>query len=155
MLKKLILSLITISFLFNVPVFAQPKVINFSDHTPVNAGLRSLILPGWGQFFNHQKTKGFIVSGSAVVTVLGSYLLYTGASNTYNDYEKKGLKDDTLYSDYETQQQQAMIVSLIAAGVWIYGVVDAFVIAKKPVKTEGLFIIPTLKGMKLAYSKRF
>jgi hypothetical protein len=167
MLKKTLVILISLSMLCVKTAFSSPKpvLIDLSDRTPVNAGLRSLILPGWGQFFNDQPLKGYIVAGSAVVTVIGSYLLNEQANGTYNDYLNKGLKNDQLYSDYEMRQQQAMIVSYVAIGVWAYGVADAYIFAmnssrstKK--KNEGLSIIPTFKkgvgpGVQLCYKKLF
>jgi len=125
MLKKIVSSFCAL-VVFSGFCYAGPTAYNFGQPRPVNAGLRSLILPGWGQFFNGQKTKGYIVASAALVTLVGAYLLNNQANNTYTDYQNQGLKNGPTYSDYQNQQGQAEIVSFVCVGVWIYGVVDAY-----------------------------
>jgi hypothetical protein len=118
--------LLCLVFLFSNS-FAGPVACDISQRTPKNAALRSLILPGWGQYFNEQRDKGYVIGGAAILTFAGSYFLYTKANNTYDDYEKAGIRNGPLYSDYETQSNQAMAVSFLCAGIWIYAVIDAYV----------------------------
>jgi hypothetical protein len=108
-------------------LLAEPTNYDLGAHTPVNAAIRSTVLPGWGQFFNSDTTKGYVVSAGFVVTALASYYFYSKANDTYADYENKGVKGDALYSDYETQSNQAAITSFIAAGIWVYGIADAYI----------------------------
>ena len=129
MLKKIISSFCVLAVLSGY-CYARPTAYSFSEPRPLNSGIRSLILPGWGQFFNGQNTKGYIVASAALVTLAGAYVLNNQANNTYTDYQNNGLKGGSLYSDYENQQTQAMTVSIICAGVWIYAVVDAYVNGK-------------------------
>jgi hypothetical protein len=158
--NKFISLFMCISLLFANLAYARPKPIDLSEHTPLNSGLRSLVLPGWGQFFNSQKTKGYIVSCGTGLLVISSYLLYVRANNTYDDYEKIGAVNGSIYSDYETQSQDAMIVSFVAAGAWIYGVVDAYLTAKntshRSAKIENTVKINcSSDGIKLVYQKKF
>jgi hypothetical protein len=61
--------------------------VDLSPRTGSKAALRSFFLPGWGQFYTEQKTKGFVFS-----------LLFTGAllfySSEHDDFKSK--EDDYL-----------------------------------------------------------
>lgn len=132
--------LVILAVLLAVPgsLLARPVAIDMSEPTPVNASVRSLILPGWGQYFNGDTKKMYIIGGGAIVAAVASYLMYARADNTYNDYEKRGIKEDSLYSDYKSQSNQAATVSYIAAGIWVYGIVDAWVSAEKNSESEAI-----------------
>jgi hypothetical protein len=125
MLKKIISS-ICVLFILSGYCYAKPTAYSFSERRPINSAVRSLILPGWGQCFNGQCTKGYIVGSLALLTLAGSYLLNDQANKTYTDYQNEGIKDSTKYDDYQTQQTQAMTASAVCAVIWIYGVIDAY-----------------------------
>jgi hypothetical protein len=162
MIRKALWILVTLLLVFSEGYCATSTSLSLDlgVHTPVNAALRSAIIPGWGQYFNGQETKGYIVVSGFVLTALTSYLFYSKANNTYDDYKAQGLKNGSLYSDYETQSNQAMIASFFAAGVWIYGVTDAYVTGKSftinpYTKTDGIRIASKGSDMLLVYNKRF
>lgn len=161
MIRKAVLMLGVMSLCISQSFAATPISINLSAHTPVNATLRSAVVPGWGQYFNGQETKGYVVFSGFVLTALSSYLLYSKANNTYSDYEKQGVKNGSLYSDYETQSNQAMAVSLVAAGIWVYGMVDAYIKAAPAAemspytRAEGFRLAANDRDLSLTYNKRF
>jgi hypothetical protein len=168
MIRKILSLCLAAALILPAIGFAEPVNLDFSEHTPVNAGLRSLLLPGWGQFFNAEETKGYVVAGGALITVLTSYLLYSKANKTYEDYEELGVKNSSLYSDYETQSNQALIASVIAVGVWAYGAVDAYLSADKIPSTsigsieseesrndDGIHMACNAQDIGLVYTKRF
>jgi len=145
-------------------VFAdgKPLDVDFSAHTPANAALRSMVLPGWGQCFNGQTTKGYIVTSGFVVTAAASYLFYTQANQTYDDYGRIGVRNGSLYSDYEAQSNQAMLASLVAAGVWVYGMADAYIVSNKTQKNnpyaghnDGVQLVSRGGDWSVLYRKRF
>jgi len=160
MLKKTITLSCVLALLAGY-AYAKPVAYDFRERKPVNSALRSLILPGWGQQFNGQKTKGYVITGAALLTLAGSYMLYTKANNTYDDYQNQGIKNSTLYDDYQAQSNQAMIASLLCAGVWIYGVVDAYIFGKDnddDLRSQSLPALRLACGRgetRLLYSKRF
>ena len=125
MLRKLVAAVCALT-LFSSFAFAKPAAYSFAEVTPQNAAIRSLILPGWGQVFNQQQKKGYIIGGAAFVTFMLAYTSNATALKTYDDYTAAGIKAGTLYSDYEGQQSQAMMMSLVCLGVWAYGVYDAY-----------------------------
>ena len=156
MFKKIVASFCVLTIISGFAA-AKPTAYSFSDETPANSAIRSLILPGWGQFFNEQNKKGYIIAGAAIATFAGAYMYYAKANSTYDDYADAGIKNGPLYSDYETQANQAMLVSLLCAGVWIYGVVDAYINGKsKDAQADAGFNIACGgSGAGLFYTKRF
>ena len=108
------------------PAFAKPVHVDMVRRTPVNAAVRSALLPGWGQFFNEQKAKGWIAGGLFVVAAAG-YVYYAGAADEdYKDYEARGLKADDLYADYESKKNSARTAALAAGALWFIAVIDAY-----------------------------
>ena len=127
MIKRTILFVIGIIFMVSASGFCGSVDLDFRLHRSGNAALRSALLPGWGQFFNRQSFKGEVL-GTIFFASLGGYLYFTGVANKdYRDYETKGLRSDSLYSDYETHQRQASFAVGLAAGTWVISVVDAYI----------------------------
>jgi hypothetical protein len=143
---------------------AEQSKIDLTSYTPTNAAARSLVLPGWGQWFNSQNTKAYILGSCAILGLAATIMLNSKASQTFSDYEKIGVTDDKLYSDYETQQGQAMTAGIFTAAVWIYGVIDAYVVAdnfNKKKNNAGVFektgfnLTSARDSINLTYLKRF
>lgn len=141
---------------------ARPVAVNFSDRTRFNSAIRSVFLPGWGQAFNEQEGKGYIVGGVFLISAVATFVLSTRANKTYDDYEKTGVKDSSLYDDYLTQSGQAATASYIMGGMWLYAVVDAYIFGKSPSpavdqfsKKEGLDVDLASGVPCLSYTKRF
>ena len=126
MLSRIILTICTLIIFSG---YCQAKLIahDFKARTSVNASIRSLALPGWGQFFNEQHGKGYIILGATILTLADSFILAAKADSAYSDYTNTGVVDGPLYAEYENQQGQAALVSYICAAVWLYAVVDAFI----------------------------
>jgi|WetSurMetagenome_2_1015567.scaffolds.fasta_scaffold1003127_1 hypothetical protein len=114
-------------------LYAREATYNFNSQTPSNAALRSLMLPGWGQFFNNQPTKGYIFAGAAVLAVGGAFMMYSKANSTYSDYETK--RTATLYDDYTSQVDTANLFVYAAAAIWVVNIFDAYMSA--PSEAEG------------------
>ena len=71
MLKKIFVVIISIVLLNCAD--ASAFTCDFSEYTPTNALIRSAIMPGWGQGWNYQRTKGWIVFGVFAVSVFGAF----------------------------------------------------------------------------------
>ncbi len=166
----MIVSLLMVIFPTNV--FAQEKKeakkkqqkqgFDFYAKTPLNASLRSVVVPGWGQFFNQQKTKGCIVAGATLLSLTTAVLMSNKANSTYSDYEAKGVANDPLYDDYSTQFNTSVMFGCITAAIWVWGAVDAYLFAPsssanlEKLGEQGLaFEIKEKQQFVLVYSKRF
>lgn len=103
---------------------AAERTYNFNERTPGNAALRSLILPGWGQFFNGQQTKGYIFLGAEVIAIGAAVMQNSKANSDYSDYEDKRTND--LYDTYSKDVDTANLFVYLAAAIWIGNIADAY-----------------------------
>lgn len=103
----------------------QPRIPG--QITKSGAFFRSLFIPGLGQIYKGQKTKGYVIMGSGVI-FLGATL---GAMGDYNDkkdaYESAAYNDDfeKLFKDYEDAASKASAMATITGVIWMYNIIDA------------------------------
>jgi len=116
-------------------------VIRMTQKTPIRAGLRSAILPGWGQFYSNENRKAvaFIIAEAATLTgVLISDAKRTDAQNDVDEawlayheadqideihdtYAELERRYDTLQKWHDYRKHWAYA----AAVVWVANVLDA------------------------------
>jgi len=133
-MKKTIASLVIISiFVFTSNVFAQNVTADFSKATPFNAALRSALMPGWGQGWNEQPTKGWIVFGVFAASVFGAFYYNNQAFGKYDEYKNFGAIDGPAYSDYERYRSTSQVFTVLAIGTWLYAVIDAYFTCKSQI----------------------
>jgi hypothetical protein len=118
----------------------QYHVIEVTRHTPMASATRSLLLPGWGQYFNKQKAKGSIFFLTTLGSIVASSHLYGKARHAYDDYLERGEKDGSKYDDYQRYRNGAVMLGGVAAVVWIVSIFDAYHNAYKPLYSK----IPTV-----------
>ncbi len=122
---------------------SSPMNINLklSPKTRVKAGVRSLLIPGWGQRYSDQKTKGALLTLGAVTggVVLGIlHLKFDDERDKYYDLqdrynaEREVAKREELLDDLFNQQKKARdaeqdrkLGGAILAGIWAYNILDA------------------------------
>ncbi|MFO8183282.1 MAG: hypothetical protein R6U39_03840 [Candidatus Aegiribacteria sp.] len=85
---------------------------------PTGALVRSAILPGWGQFYNHRPVKGLVL-GSIELGLLGWLISEHIASENARNAE-----DDPAYQ-FHSQRRLDLIWYTSAA--WLFGMLDAYV----------------------------
>ncbi|MFH1368553.1 MAG: DUF5683 domain-containing protein [Elusimicrobiota bacterium] len=150
-LKKLSATILVLVLLFPRPGLCEAAKLDLTAYTPANAAVRSLVFPGWGQWFNSQDVKAYILGGLALAGIAATYSLDQRADSTYSDYVNRGVKNDPLYDDYEAQQQQAATAFYFTAAVWIYGIADAYITADRYNKSQrGSKNINAESGMRFA-----
>ena len=108
---------------------AHTKYIFVEDLRP-GAAFRSIILPGWGQIYKHQKMRGYIIGGafiaSLAATGISLYLekdnrdKYLG-STTLTDIEKN-------YQTYNDWFKRRKFFTVSTVCIWAAAVVDALFI---------------------------
>ncbi len=111
-------------------------VIEFTSHTPSASATRSLLVPGWGQYFNRQKTKGTVLFLTTLGAVVASSHLYSKASHEYDQYREQEDKDGSKYDDYNRDHDRAIIFGGAAALLWIASILDAYHNAYKPLYSQ-------------------
>ena len=130
-MKKVFVLLTLLSILFNVSVAdACTFTIDCTHYSALNAAARSALMPGWGQGWNGQKTKGWIVFGIFAASVTGCILFNREAENNYSDYEETGAKNSSKYDDYKDNLNISRILGGVALATWIFAVADAYFVGK-------------------------
>lgn len=96
------------------------------------AMLKSLIIPGWGQFHNQQKIKGTIFFILSFFLGINSWTTYNDANKLFKEHEKyakKGKekeKDAVKYfEEYSDKYDTFQTLLGITCVVWLYNIVDA------------------------------
>ncbi len=153
--------------------------VELAHKTGLKAGVRSWFIPGWGQFYNEQKTKGVgfaLLFGGAVAA-------YFIADSDFNDKESELARLQTEFDNVdpsESYAQRARRLDLIRAareeaydaedvrrvtigaaiGVWGLNVLDALLFSPKEravVTVQGVSLTPTanVEGVGLTLSSSF
>lgn len=98
---------------------------------------RSALLPGWGQVYNGEKTKGLVIGSAALSTYLVSLTAFVIATQAQKDYQNlpgglpQGSYDDP-YNRWSTWAGVNYISYAIFAGLYTYNLLDAVWGAKQP-----------------------
>jgi len=114
-------------YVINSPSSSIPKINYTNTYSFSEAGLKSLIVPGWGQFYKKQNTKGllFMIAG---IGSIGSFL---NANNQYNYNMNRSQETSNLdlrkeYVKKANDFTSIKNISLAAAAVtWIWSAIDA------------------------------
>ncbi|MFZ4463423.1 MAG: DUF5683 domain-containing protein [Bacteroidales bacterium] len=88
---------------------------------------RSAIVPGWGQLYKKEKTKGIAILSATAVTVSGIIISQTMYNTSMNNAEGTHNIDliDAYLQDADIWQTSRNIFSVAAAAIYIYNIVDA------------------------------
>jgi hypothetical protein len=88
---------------------------------------RSILMPGWGQLFKGQRTKGFLILGSEVLLIPSAFIFHNLHLTARTDAENsrtQALRD--YYNDQSNLYQDISLGCFIAAGaLYLFNVVDA------------------------------
>ncbi len=87
--------------------------------------LRSLVLPGWGQFYNDEPVKGLFY-GTVELGLLGLIFYEDSKAGHARDmYIETGLA--SWQNSYETHSSLRRDFIWYTAGAWVVGLLDAYV----------------------------
>ena len=103
---------------------------------PITAAFRSMIFPGWGQFYNDKPRKGSIILGSELlmaVSTISSYILYKQSKDAYDRSTQRDVASDN-YSEMEKYAQINWVSLGVMGGIWLYAIVDSYVDARNQIK---------------------
>lgn len=106
---------------------AETRYIVLQDPRP-QAALRSMLLPGWGQFYKGEQKKGLIFISAWGATVLGSgvaHLMRENRETAYLNAPRDEIQER--YRSFDTWHVVRNNLILAAAGVWVSSYVDALV----------------------------
>jgi tetratricopeptide (TPR) repeat protein len=101
-----------------------------SDYTPIsNSIIKSIVLPGWGHINSGDKTKGWLLSSTGLIT-LGSMVYYIFDTNSKRDSYLNEIDQSLIEAKYNKFNTSYKIRnSLIAAYavIWIYSQLDLLI----------------------------
>lgn len=104
-----------------------PKLRFTSKYKMSDAGFRSAIIPGWGQFFKKRKTKGYIFAIAAAASVGG--FVYTNNEYNYNINRISETSSLSLKKEFSSRADNFKSYKNLALGAmattWIWSIVDA------------------------------
>lgn len=164
-MKKIIAVLLILSLMVfqTSTINACTANVELSKYSGTNAALRSFFMPGWGQGWNEQYTKGWIVFGIFAVSTFGYFYFNNRAESDYKKYEDNGAINSSKYDDYERDYNTATTCGIIAVATWIYAVADAYFVGKERAKQYAYqhnnkkfsLMAYNRDGMMLKYRTRF
>ena len=103
---------------------------------PITAAFRSMILPGWGQFYNDKPRKGSIILGSELLmaaSTISSYILYKQSKDAYDRSTQRDVASDN-YSEMEKYAQINWVSLGVMGGIWLVAIVDSYIDARNQIK---------------------
>lgn len=107
-------------------VSADTLWMTLRSKSSIRAGLRSLLVPGWGQFYSERPKAGWVelIAGAAAVGVLAAaHLEY---ENRVDEFEAASSVDRRRAADRAEEARDARNLAMgVAAGVWTLSVLDA------------------------------
>lgn len=141
----------------------QPEIRYLVVQDPrAGAALRSMVVPGWGQLYKGERTKGIVLAGLWGVTAGGAVVAHIGRQNAKDQYLDSTTQAQTLerFKNYSTWHKVRNNLFLGAIGVWAYSYIDA-IIKGQPVPTSlgpdtnlqfSLIPSPTTPGVAMQFS---
>jgi TolB-like protein len=103
---------------------------------PITAAFRSMILPGWGQFYNDKPRKGSIILGSELLmaaSTISSYILYKQSKDAYDRSTQRDVASDN-YSEMEKYAQINWVSLGVMGGIWLVAIYDSYIDARNQIK---------------------
>ena len=130
-------------------LYNEPSEI-IQDKTPEGAMARSLLLPGWGQFYSDAYNSGVAISSleSILLTsILVSYLSYNKSVKNFKNYSKlyEESSEQIEFDEYRSlsnsewekhkQYNSALIYTSVASGsLWLANGIHAYIVGPRPKK---------------------
>ena len=122
---------------------AAPRYVLVRDRR-AEAALRSMVVPGWGQLYKGQRTKGRVLVGLWVGAVAGTvttHILRQQSRDTYLDAtDQQEILDR--YDTFNQWHKTRNALVLGTAAVWVYSYLDALIGGQAP-ERRNLLITPT------------
>lgn len=125
---------------------AEIRYISVQDPR-VAAALRSLLLPGWGQLYKNQKTRGYLFLGLASGLAIATAATHFARDDAEKKYHRSRdpVAVSALYKDFERLHIARNNLALATGIVWAAAFLDALVVlpktdkfALRPTSTPGL-----------------
>lgn len=107
-------------------VFLPGKSIDPPQYSFQGTMLRSIVLPGWGHYYQEQKTSGLILGAAALATAGPMIYFIFETDNRERDYLNE-IDKSQIQSKYDSYNQAYLLRNIFIAAyasVWIYTQID-------------------------------
>ena len=106
------------------------------------ATLRSMIIPGWGQLYKNDKTKGYILIGSTASVAAATVIFHVLQKDFHNQYLKATDPKiiEQKYDKYNSFYKLRNNTALVAGGIWLYSFFDALLTEPKEKQLKVSFL---------------
>ncbi len=121
-----------------------PRYVLVPDRR-VEGTLRSMVLPGWGQLYKGERTKGVVLLGVWGFMAAGSLTAHVLRQQAQDTYLEAGTSEEALdrYDTFNRRHKARNALFLGAAGVWFISYVDALITDNRPRERRSLLLSPT------------
>lgn len=147
-------------------ISAKTVVLDFTKKNQKNALVRSILVPSWGQFFEGNSTKGYVVLCGAALSAAAAFYYSSESDKAYDDYKRVGLMNSDQYSDYTNKSNSFTLATLSLVAFWLYGIIDAYFISSpdeyaahgdkdKYARHDGLRLNVESRDVRVVFSKLF
>lgn len=104
---------------------------------------RSAVLPGWGQAYNGESMKGWILGGITIAALAGTVGTYIVGDQARSNYENGTASTtqsqyDSYYNTWDQMAQVNNILALSFLALYTFNLVDAIIDAKPQTQAVGL-----------------
>ena len=115
-------------------VAATPRYVVVQDPRPA-AALRSMVLPGWGQLYKGERTKGWLLVGLWTGTGTATALAHVARGRAEEAYleERTPAEVAGRYATYNRRHKWRNNLALATAALWVLSYVDALTTDVRPV----------------------
>ena len=112
---------------YNNKVALPFKSYIFVEDIRPMAALRSLVFPGWGQYYKEQKSKAYIFGITFLTTSVITIATYSVERNYREEYlnESNPSKIEARYNDYNGMSKTRRVFQYTAIAIWAAGIGDA------------------------------
>ena len=129
---------------------AAPRYVLVRDRR-AEAALRSMMVPGWGQLYKGQRTKGRVLVGlwgAVVAGTVTTHILRQQARDTYLDATTQQEILDR-YDTFNQWHKTRNALVLGAATVWAYSYLDALISGGQAPERRNLLLTPTFSDRQM------
>ena len=106
------------------------------------ATLRSIVLPGWGQLYKNDKTKGYVLISSTASVGVATVIFHILQKDYHNQYLKATDPKiiEQKYDKYNSFYKLRNNTALVAGGIWLYSFFDALLTEPKEKQLKVSFL---------------
>lgn len=136
------------------PTAGEVRYVVLEDQR-VEAALRSMLVPGWGQLHKGDRRKGIVLIGTWGAALGGVALTYAQRQQARQAYEDAATVDEALrrYDTYNRWYRTHNAVLIGVAGVWLYSYVDALLTGRPTASPAAFTVAPGLQPDAVVYAR--